>query len=308
MTSAEGKGSTLLLTAQPLFKLGHETPEGSGRWSAAGSVEPLFANFDLLTKDWLCLIFSHFCSINLKGTFMRNQLVGLVAVLLVVFLSSARTHAAQNPGAKNAEDLVTLANKKLAKADYDGAIADATEAIRLDPKHSQAYFNRGEAYRLKDDDERAIADYSDAIRLNPKLPLAFSGRGESYRMKGDFSRAIADCTEAIRLDPKAWQAYFNRGEAYLGKSDHDRAIADYSETIRLNPEISLGIFRKERILSALKSDFDRAIADATEAIRLDARIWKPHFTRGEAYRAKGEHDRAITDYSNSNSPETRNSL
>ena len=55
------------------------------------------------------------------------------------------------------------------KGDYDRAIADYDEAIRLDPRYAVAYYNRGVAYCDKGDYDRAIADYNEAIRLDPKL-------------------------------------------------------------------------------------------------------------------------------------------
>ena len=50
------------------------------------------------------------------------------------------------------------------KRDYDGAIKDFDEAIRLDPKYVVAYYNRGNARQNKGDNDRAIADYGEAIR------------------------------------------------------------------------------------------------------------------------------------------------
>ncbi len=96
---------------------------------------------------------------------------------------------------------------------------------------------RGLAYQRKDDLDRAIADYSEAIRLDPKYAEAYYGRGLTYRNKGDVERAIADYNEAIRLDPKLAAAYNNRGNAYRDKDDPDRAIADFNEAIRLAPQV-----------------------------------------------------------------------
>ena len=56
----------------------------------------------------------------------------------------------------------------LGKGDYDKAIADCSEAIRLDPKYAVAYNQRGWAYEKKHNHDRAIADYTAAILLNPK--------------------------------------------------------------------------------------------------------------------------------------------
>ena len=48
----------------------------------------------------------------------------------------------------------------------------------------------------------AIADYTEAIRLNPKFAEAYCKRGYAYGNKGVYDKAIADCTKAIRLNPK----------------------------------------------------------------------------------------------------------
>ena len=57
--------------------------------------------------------------------------------------------------------------------DHDKAIADFSEAIRLDPKRADAYYGRGTAYGHKGEYDKAIADYSDAIRLAPPKADAY---------------------------------------------------------------------------------------------------------------------------------------
>jgi Flp pilus assembly protein TadD len=46
-------------------------------------------------------------------------------------------------------------NRDSHKGYFDHAIADYTEAIRLDPKNAVAYNNRGLAYRAKGDNDHA---------------------------------------------------------------------------------------------------------------------------------------------------------
>jgi tetratricopeptide (TPR) repeat protein len=102
---------------------------------------------------------------------------------------------------------------------YDSAIANYNEAIRLDPKVASGFFYRGNGYRMKGDHDRAIADYNEAIRLDPNYALAFNNRGVAYDKKGDLDRAFADYNEAIRLDPKLAVAFCNRGKAKLKVKD-----------------------------------------------------------------------------------------
>ena len=56
-------------------------------------------------------------------------------------------------------------------------------------------FKRGISYAKKGDYDKAIADYTEAIRLDPKDAAAYYNRGTSYAHKGDYDKAIADYTE-----------------------------------------------------------------------------------------------------------------
>jgi tetratricopeptide (TPR) repeat protein len=58
------------------------------------------------------------------------------------------------------------------KREFNKAVADYTEAIRLDPNYDVAYQNRGRSYFAKRDYDRAIADYDQALRINPRYRFA----------------------------------------------------------------------------------------------------------------------------------------
>lgn len=73
---------------------------------------------------------------------------------------------------------------------YDRALADYDEAIRLNPKDANAFYNRGVTHAMKYDNDRAIADYDEAIRLNPKDAKAFNNRGFAYAVKFNYNRPL----------------------------------------------------------------------------------------------------------------------
>ena len=187
------------------------------------------------------------------------------------------------------------------KRDYDRAIADYNDAIRLDPKYAGAYYNRGLAWRGKGDFDRAIADFTTAIKLGPTpgttamrggtvnkltrdqtLADYYYNRGRAWRAKKDYDRAIADYNEAIRLDPKAPVYYYNRAAAWFAKGDLDRAIADYNQAIRLDPKYDIAYYDRGDAWRS-KGDLDRAIADFNEAIRLDPKYDLAFNDRGLAW-------------------------
>ncbi len=124
-------------------------------------------------------------------------------------------------------------NDCLEKGEYDKAIGDCAQAIRLDPKDAGAYRGRGVAYGHNGEYEKAIADCSEAIRLDPRFAGAYYARAVTYGQKGDYSKAIADYTEAIRLVPKFAYAYYGRGYAYEKKGEKAKADEDFAKAEKL---------------------------------------------------------------------------
>jgi tetratricopeptide (TPR) repeat protein len=78
------------------------------------------------------------------------------------------------------------------KREYDRAIPDFDQALRLTPNDADAFDNRGWAYAHKGDYKRAIQDYDQAIRLNASLADALHNRSLAYAHEGDYLRAMAD--------------------------------------------------------------------------------------------------------------------
>jgi tetratricopeptide (TPR) repeat protein len=56
------------------------------------------------------------------------------------------------------------------------------------------------------DHDHAIADLSEAIRIDPAVALFYNRRGLFYEAKNDGAHALADFTAAIRLDPNYGEA------------------------------------------------------------------------------------------------------
>jgi lipoprotein NlpI len=68
---------------------------------------------------------------------------------------------------------------------------------------SVIYNNRGAAYDDKRDYDHAIQDYNEAIRLNPKLVSAYSNRGFIYFSQFNLAATIEDYEHVIFVSPSS---------------------------------------------------------------------------------------------------------
>jgi tetratricopeptide (TPR) repeat protein len=97
---------------------------------------------------------------------------------------------------------------------------------------SQLYDGRAHDAAVSGDFEKAIVEVNEAIRLDPKSATAYDRRGIFYASSKDYDRSIADFSDAIGLDPDCFDTYTSRGNAFAFKGEFDKAIADYSGASR----------------------------------------------------------------------------
>jgi tetratricopeptide (TPR) repeat protein len=161
------------------------------------------------------------------------------------------------------------------RGQYEEAIADYTEAIRLNPKNAAAYFGRGNAYSELGEYEEAVADYREAVRLNPTYAAAYNNLAwtMAYHLDTDYEEALEYALRAVQLQPSAYNqdtlalvyyklerydealehyslalsrapgpghaaSYRGRGDVYLALGDHQAALGDYQKYLDLVPEAS----------------------------------------------------------------------
>ena len=194
---------------------------------------------------------------------------------------------------------VSAAKEAMKRKDYDTAIQIYTTELAdhslSQNRRSIAHNNRGSAYSHKDLYDQALADFTEALRLNPAFPEAHYNRGNDYAKKGLNDLAIADYTEAVRQKPDNPNAFYNRGNVYVQKGQYDQAIADYTEALRLKPDNQDALQNRGAAFDQ-KGLYDEAVADLTEALRLRPEDPDAHSNRGFAYAHKGLYDRALRDY------------
>ena len=155
--------------------------------------------------------------------------------------------------------------------DLDGAIADYTKAIEIDPRYRDAYNNRGTSRATKGDLDGAIADYTKGLEIDPHSAMAYYGRGVVRQAKGDLDGAIADYNRAVEIDPLNAPAYYNRGNGRQAKGDLDGAIADLTKAIEIDPR-KAEAYNNRGVARQAKGDLEGAIADWNKAVEINPGI------------------------------------
>ena len=193
------------------------------------------------------------------------------------------------------EQSLRSGNRHFQQGNYEEAIGDFDQAIRLNPQHVAAYDNRGAAKGELGRHQEAIADFDQAIRLNPQHAAAYYNRGTAKGVLRRYRESVDDFNQAIRLSPQHAAAYTNRGNAKGALGRNDEAIADYDQAIHLNPQDAAAYSNRGNVKGALGRHED-AIVDYSEAIRLNPQHATAYSNRGAAKGALGRNDEAIADY------------
>ncbi|PZV22794.1 MAG: hypothetical protein DCF12_20155, partial [Snowella sp.] len=101
---------------------------------------------------------------------LGSLVIATVSLLSLKILAQGKTFVQPQPHTLSQVTAIDYYNRGLAKSDsgdYQGAIADYNQAIKLNPDYALAYCNRGNSKVNLGDYQGAIADYNQAIKLNP---------------------------------------------------------------------------------------------------------------------------------------------
>ena len=221
----------------------------------------------------------------------------LASALIVACLVLAVETA---PAAAQTQEQIDWCVNKSSQFSPDLRIGGCTAAIQSGRWSGKdlawAFTNRGLAHIHKKDYDPAIADLSEAIRLDPTYAAGFMHRGNTYARRGDFDRALADHSEAIRLTPKDADAFYNRGYSYSRKGDHERAIADYSTGLELDANNSRLWGQRCWSRAVIGKQLQETVEDCNKARSLAPKIPQILGYRGFIHLRLGQFDKALVDY------------
>ena len=179
-------------------------------------------------------------------------------------------------------------------------ISGCTALIHSDIDNAQvlsiAYNNRADAYVSEGQYDVAIQDYNQSIKLNPTYAKPFNNRGVAYEKQGNYDRALDDLNAAIKLDPNYADAFVNRAETYQKKGDYADAVKDFDEALRLKPTLDAVVWNERCFARTVSGDPAGALTDCNEAIRQHPNDAATLDSRGLAYLKAEKWDLALADF------------
>lgn len=214
------------------------------------------------------------------------------------------------------------------KKDYEKALADATQALCINPKDAVSYRLKGMIYNQQNRHQEALEAFNKAIIYDGKNAEDYCYRARYYFFMGKRDLAIEDYTRAIALDNDNLKYYKDRGLAYWKLQEHKAAIADlthvldnryqhfnYFEIGNLSDEMKNMVKDVNKRINDINSTelstlyncraysyfqlkmYDQAKEDCTKAIEICKDILQPYYLRGQIYLNEKNYERAVEDYS-----------
>jgi len=229
---------------------------------------------------------------------MKKLIFALAAAVVVLFLLSCRSPE------QRALDYWFEAQMR---GNSSAAIEYLTRAIRLNPT-ARYQFDRGEVHARRGEFDRAIADFDETLRLNPGHRGALVSRANAHEQNGDLDHAFADLAEIIRLssdEPSgSWhiQAYYNRARFHLRHGEYELAIRDFTRMAQLSSDEPssfehIQAYYNRAQVHLGQEEYELAILDFTVAVQYPSRFLSAaHLWRGLAHMETGAFNLAIADF------------
>jgi len=190
-----------------------------------------------------------------------------------------------------------LGNAYYQLGDPQKASDEFQNALRLDPKNEQVYFNLGMLYLKFHTPELARLVFEHGLKELPASPLLWMGMGLTEHLADQTDKATAALKKAIELDPAFADAYIVLGDVLESDNKLEDALPVFQAAIQKQPDLYIGYFYYGKILLKMNdSRLDEAIAALGKATRLRPEFAEGHFELGRALERADQTAEAIAEY------------
>ena len=127
------------------------------------------------------------------------------------------------------------------EGNFKNAIFNFDKSIELNKDFSVSYFYRGAAYHSIGEYDEAMLDYTKALSLDPKMTDAYYNRAKIILSRKDIQnpdikKAIADLEKALELDEKFADALYAMAAAYKKLENYHKTLEYIERLLQISPE------------------------------------------------------------------------
>jgi TolB-like protein/class 3 adenylate cyclase len=143
---------------------------------------------------------------------------------------------------------VTISRIYLLQSEYEKAIAEAQQAVEINPNVDWTNFNLGWILRCAGRPEEGIPLMEKAIRLDPIPNLTrFDTLGRGYFLSGRYEEAIAAYKTVVKIDPDYPDAHVGLAATYAILGREEEARTEVAEILRIEPSFTIKKYEKRML-------------------------------------------------------------
>jgi len=153
------------------------------------------------------------------------------------------------------------------KGEFDRAIAEFREALRLEPDSASAHENLGLALASHQAPEEAVVHLRRSVQLDPGSGRAHYALARILLAAGQYEGAIDELRASLRVTPDSVEIHDGLGIVLASQGKLDEAVDEFRASLRLSP-ISAGAHNNLGMALASQGKLDAAIDEFHEALAL----------------------------------------
>ena len=165
---------------------------------------------------------------------------------------------------------MVLCQAQKALFNLDSAMANVSEAIRLDPSYVPALVLKAELLFGSDQTEKALEVSETAFRLAPHDPDLLNLRGFLFLAMRKVEQARASFCSALKQSPKMAEPHLGMALIHMRQGKPAEAFEEITTAVLLDPRRSVFMSYWAKMLYQVKR-FDRALEVLESAEKLDPR-------------------------------------
>jgi spermidine synthase len=153
------------------------------------------------------------------------------------------------------------------KGEFDRAIAEFREALRLEPDSASAHENLGLALASHQAPEEAVVHLRRSVQLDPGSGRAHYALAGILLAAGQYEGAIDELRASLRVTPDSVEIHEGLGIVLASQGKLDEAVDEFRASLRLRP-ISAGAHNNLGMALASQGKLDAAIDEFHPALAL----------------------------------------